>query len=526
MEKKLLKTIAIISFVFGISCAFSFMTPVSAWAAVCEVTTSDGKTAQFDTCNQGWAYACYKSSENANNPTVFKLLTDWKSWTSKGKHSMNGSNYKHSKYDLGVDVERRHVPGLDGSKSKVDCFDNGYIWVPKNKKITIDLNGYNIDRQRGNDQSDHGEVICVEKGASLTLIDSNPKRYQNLCGYYTLGGAITGGANKNGGGGIHVRDNATLIVEGCNICGNQTNDDGGGIKLQGSKSRLIMNNSNVFANKTRNAKSDTDGGGIYCNHGTATITNTRFEGNESEDYGGAIYANNADVNLSVTNCIFVKNYCKDDGGAVYMDAGKLTMNDCLFYDNSAGDDGGAVYIDGQEGSVIRNCTFMSNRAKDSAGAFYVCDDNVFLIDCNIKNNSCGSTGGGIYVKGKYRISIQGVMEVCNNTGSGGRADDLYLEDSKQDATVYSGGLMDGSKVGVRTGGKDPALKNVTQQEVDEYFFTNSGSFSTSKQSEKNESYYATVFGNENAIIIAVFVILWAIAIFGGLRVRRSRIRKN
>ena len=523
MEKTIKRTLTLISFIFGIACMAAFASPVSARAAVCEVTTYDGQKAEFDTFNQGWAYACYKSTTDANKPTTFKLLSDWKSWTSKGKHSMNGSSYKHSKFDLGVDVERRHVPGLDGSKSKVDCFDDGHIWVPDKKIITIDLNGYNIDRQRGNDQDDDGEVINVAPKAVLTLNDSNPDREQFLCGYYTLGGAITGGASKDGAGGIHIKDGATLIAEGVNICGNQTNDDGGGIKLAGSKSKLIMNNCEMFGNKTRNAKGDTDGGAIYFNGGTAIITNTRFTSNESEDYGGAIHSDEGNVKLTIENCVFEKNYCKDDGGAIYMDAGKLTMSDCTFYRNSAGDDGGAVYIDGKEGTVIRNCTIDDNNAKDSAGGLYVCDDNVFLIDSKISYNSCGTTGGGIYVKGKYRISIQGVMQVYKNTGSGGRADDLYLEDSKENATVYSGGLMDGSTVGIRTGGKDPELRNVTKQEVDEYFFANEGTFSTSKQSETNESYYASVFATGNIyVMMMVFIAAAAFFVIGAVIVKKAK----
>ncbi|SDB07420.1 hypothetical protein [Eubacterium oxidoreducens] len=525
MGKTLNKIIFIIGFIFGIGCAFSFAAPACAFAAVCEVTTSDGQTVGFDTFNQGWAYTCYKSSSNKNTTTVFKLLSDWESWTSKGKHSMNGSNYSHSKYDLGVDVKRKDVPGLDDSKSKVDCFDDGFIWVPHDKSITIDLNGHNINRQRGNDQTDDGEVINVSSGAVLTIKDSNPNRQQTLYGYDVKGGAIMGGASEDGAGGIHIKNKATLIVEGCNICGNQTNDHGGAIKLEGKKSKLVMNNSTVFANKTRDAKSNTNGGAIYCDGGTATITKTTFIGNESEDYGGAIFSDEGNVNLTVTNCVFQNNYCRDSGGAIYMDAGKLEMSECEFLGNSSGDDGGGIYIDGEEGTVIRNCQFKSNYAKDSGGAIYVYDDYVSLLDCIIKNNSAGKDGGGIYVDGKYRISIQGVMEVCDNTASHGRADDLYLEDAKENATVYSGGLMDGSKVGIRTGGDDPKLKNVTKQEVEEYFFTNSGSFSSTKNSEKNESYYASVFAIGNRfVIVLVTILVAAFLVAGAVVVRRIRSR--
>ena len=480
-------------------------------AACCEVTNRWGEKKYYNSFSEGWCYVVYSS--NSTEMTTIKLLANWEASKSKTTFKARGSKYSIGKYNLGSDLQRKHVEGLDDSKKEVDGFSGGHLNVKDGKQITIDLNGFNLDRKRGNNQNDDGEVINVSGNAYLRIIDSNPTVKKTIDGVETTGGAIMGGASEDGAGCIHIKSGGYVRMEGGNICCNQTNDHGGAFKTQGGSARLFLDGVHVFKNKTRDAYLNTNGGAIYAEGGKIRIRNCVFRENKAEDYGGAIFSNEGNTYITIEDSQFIRNFADDDGGAIYVDRGNLRVKNTTFDGNSADDDGGAVYINDEDGAVIRECTFVNNKADDAAGAIYINDDDVYVIECDIhKNSADGYGGGGIYVDSMHDISIQGVMKVYDNKGKKNRADDLFLQKGKvSSAYLYSGGLMEGSHVGVRSNESYNAIKNITQYEFEECFFSDTRT-SIEKKNVKagvNESILASVFTDAGAkmMIFMISVIL-------------------
>ena len=102
-----------------------------------------------------------------------------------------------------------------------------------NKKVKIDLGGY-IIRRNLNDLKSDGEVIKVNSGAVLDIIDTCPDR-SSYVGF--RGGGIVGGRSNNGGGNIHI-GGGTLNMTGGHIYDGQCNEDGGGIYLDNGSATL------------------------------------------------------------------------------------------------------------------------------------------------------------------------------------------------------------------------------------------------------------------------------------------------
>ena len=136
--------------------------------------------------------------------------------------------------------------------------------IPAGRPVTIDLNGYMINRGLTECQ-DIGSVIRVEPGAVLTIKDSSNDN----------SGSITGGASWNGGG---VCNHGTLTLEGGTISGNKslhnTYGGGGGIyngSYEGSKATLTLKGGVISYNEARN------GGGIYNSDGEVIIKKGSYE---------------------------------------------------------------------------------------------------------------------------------------------------------------------------------------------------------------------------------------------------------
>jgi hypothetical protein len=224
-------------------------------------------------------------------------------------------------------------------------FDWDAIHIPQNVRVTFNLNGHKIDRALTTDES-NGEVICIDKNADVIIND----------------GTITGGWSNNGAGGIHIKDNATVVLNNVKVDGNAVRGDDGAAIAVYNGAKLIMN-----------------GGSISNNFMRASVTVFDIE---VSPYG-ALYANESTVTLN--NVTLSDNYTFDsaaEGVAIYATESTVAINKCIVSGNAVAKEGrynAKSVIAGYDSKFIITDTDFTNNASDGGDNCYG-DSRLFYFE--------------------------------------------------------------------------------------------------------------------------------------------------
>lgn len=334
-----------------------------------------------------------------------------------------------------------------------DCTISSRLILDSGKRITINMNGYKIDRGRTSRTSD-GEVICVENNASLTLKGGSTKKQINYTGWTVpakeeetsnrtdlsikTGGLITGDWSTNGAGGIHMKYGSSLTLDNVAVAGNcaeqtwSSDGYGGGVMLAGNNIQVVMKNGAVI----EHSKAEY-GGGIYAEYSSANITmsgGSEISRNYAEEDGGGIYFNYSYLSVKSTDAsgsISMNKALTGSGGAICAAANRTnnigTIYGITLSRNSAEEYGGALYIH-QESIVTSGCKLISNSA-EYGGGFYNDNDKNTISDTEIRNNHALVEGGGVFSSAMNDITLSGKVIIKGNKRSGESPDDLYLNDA-------------------------------------------------------------------------------------------------
>lgn len=397
--------------------------------------------------------------------------------------------------------------------------------VPSKGSITVDLNGCTVIRKRNGNQTKNGYIFHVVNGGKLTIKDSAP----DSTGYDGIrGGVITGGANTNGAGAIQVEAGGLLTFNGGTIYKCTTSEHGGAILLKGSKTakaNLRMNGGRIYFCQTVEAWTNCHGGAVYADWGDVFIDGVKIDSCYSEDNGGAVYLNEGE--FTVKNSLIIGNHCGDYGGGIYVGGGKMTVVNTRFSSNEA-KSGGGLYVDyssREDYTQIRKCIFYKNKSKSDGGGIYVNDDRCYLLDTDITYNTAGGSGGGVYVDSRYDLNVKGLMRVYSNEGKNGRNNITLQSGTVTTAYLYSGGLYEGSRVGVGSTGKNVKLGDtISKYQLDRYFFSDTGSLTLNDTTQQETPFYSSVFGTGSIwiIVISGLLIIASIAAMIVVKIKRGR----
>ena len=189
-------------------------------------------------------------------------------------------------------------------KSLIATATDGPLTIPERKEVTLDLNGWTLNRGL-NEPKNNGSAVVVAERGKLYLRDSVGT------------GTITGGNNQGDGGGVYVRGEFYLYAG--TISGNHAKN-GGGVYAQdwfGMAGGAIRDNTAE------------DGGGVYA-RAHVHIASGTIENNTAAR-GGGVYADTDGGSTSYfqigTDPVITAP--ENGGGAVYLAKGsnRIRMRD-------------------------------------------------------------------------------------------------------------------------------------------------------------------------------------------------------
>jgi hypothetical protein len=254
-----------------------------------------------------------------------------------------------------------------------------------------------------------GPPIVVGNGTAASCTDAALNA--GLAG----GGVVT----FNCGGGLVTIDISTGT--GTKTISVDTTIDGGGlITISGGNSVPVFSvntgvNFTVQNLTIANGNWGVNGGGIYNNGGTLTITNSTVSGNWGVNSGGI---ENYGGTLTVTNSTFSDNSAYSGGGGITNDSGTLTVTNSTFSGNSAGIVGGGG-IWNNATLTITNSTFSGN----SVGATYGGCGGIFnsatLTITNSTFSGNSATLAGVGAIDNYSGTLTVTNTIVADSTSGG-----------------------------------------------------------------------------------------------------------
>ena len=208
-------------------------------------------------------------------------------------------------YSINATLQEATVVGNEADLKAAVASDNANILfsndiqianlleIPQSKIITIDMNGFTLDRR------------CASRGSQAIAVRFNSTL--NLCN-----GTVTGGYGGNGGA-LDINAGSTANLFNVIISGNAADDRGGGISNIGT---LTMVGGAILDNTSKDQTAPSGAGGLYNDAGsTATLKGVTISGNRAMVTGGGGICNYG--TLILDGCTIEKNVAQKEGGGIW-----------------------------------------------------------------------------------------------------------------------------------------------------------------------------------------------------------------
>jgi hypothetical protein len=298
-----------------------------------------------------------------------------------------GGNYA---YGLGGGITFASPPS---SSSAPNLLISGTAQITNNTSVGdsggvyISGNNVNASMTGGKISGNNGKGVYIASASSAVFNMS--------------GGEISNNLSGGSGAGINVNSYGTFTLsDSAKISGNISKVDGGGVHFTGDG--LNLNGGEISDNTAQG-----EGGGLYS-AGTASLNGTDIIGNTAVGYGNAYSGN---------------------GGGVFVNAGTFTLTTGTIADNIAGGSGGGLYQGG--GTVNAGGGEISgNSAQNGGGLYYAAINAMNLAGTAVSGNEATANGGGLYVNYGYDDSVIMTAGALRGNTAGGNGGGVYIESGR------------------------------------------------------------------------------------------------
>ncbi len=217
--------------------------------------------------------------------------------------------------------------------------------------------------------------------------------------------------------GAGVYTNQTINMHACDISGNSSLSDGGGIYVDNSA------DINLYNCTVKDNHAGAVGGGIWSSYTSlASINACQVYNNTAYDAAGIFN----DRSLNITDSKIYNNHAVNNGGGIVFSLDFLTLTRDTIYNNTAGNRGGGMYI--TSGGPVLAKNLIYNNSAASGGAIYITNGTLNLSD-NIfaGNTTTGTSEGGGAIRMQYANNITAKNNIfINNAANGSNGGALSL----------------------------------------------------------------------------------------------------
>ncbi|MHC4879004.1 MAG: beta strand repeat-containing protein, partial [Planctomycetota bacterium] len=336
---------------------------------------------------------------------------------------------------------------------------------------TLTIDGAIIDMNSAN-RAGGGIEDNSGAGLGVTLTDVT------LSNNDVDGGA--GAANPGNGGGLHVSNGGDVNITGGSVNNNDAAEEGGG--LWNDSGTLTLSNVTIDTNTASGAGTDQGGGGIFNNGGTLDITDGAITNNVADGTqgsgGGILDVNGTSVTINGTN--ISSNNAERAGGGIELNgtSSTVTLTSITLNSNNAigtgaaPGNGGGLHITGSTDVDITGSTVDGNTAAEEGGGLWNGTGTMTIDSTTVSGNTAsGATadqgGGGVFNAGGT-VDIVNSSLITGNTADGaagtggGILNDATGTVTVTDSTVTMNDATTGDGGGIsNTAGSDLTVTNST-----------------------------------------------------------------
>jgi len=262
-----------------------------------------------------------------------------------------------------------------------------------------------------------GDEIWVAEGTYYPDANTaNPGGTKDRTATFQLinGVTIEGGyGGPMGGPKMRIVDWYQSILSGdINVPDSNSDNSYHVVTGSGTEPNAVLDGFTITAGNANGSGADANGGGMYNDSGSPTVTNCYFWRCSASSEGGAVWSGWS-APFSISHSSGSENSA-NTGGALCNLAGTSRVANCTFSGNNADDGGGLVTLGGTVN--VTNCTFSGNSAQSMGGG--ICNLNVgtVTITNSIMWSDTAPYGNEIAVSNSSTIDVNYSVVQDGNAG--------------------------------------------------------------------------------------------------------------